>query len=218
MKQLVFTYFSLYSLFAFSQSLDSVHLSYSGQTLSTYIEGELFDSDWPHGIQYPTHRAISSVHYRQQNDTIIMDIYFYPCGVVIQILPYDTLIEKSMVLSPGTKTLVMHSIDSLRPNCSWSGDTGVTKFFPFYVPLSLEENSINTQIRLFPNPGSGLFTLETAKGIAVKGINVKSLSGRAVAVFARPKEVLDLRHLPKGVYLVEVHTEQGIAVKKLLLE
>ncbi len=218
MKQLVFICSFLYSLFAFSQSLDSVHVGYGNQILSTYIEGQLADPDWPHGVSRPTNKAISSVHYRQQNDTVIMDLYFYPCGVVQQFLPYDTLIEKSIVLNPGAKTLVMHSIDSLRPNCSWSGDTGVTKFFPFYVPLSLEENLINTQIGLYPNPGKGLFTIEAAKGIAVKAVNVKSLSGRAVGVFARQEEVLDLRHLPKGVYLVEVHTKQGIAVKKLVLE
>ncbi len=218
MKQLVFALFAFGIFSASAQSIDSAHISYTGQTLSTYIEGRLFDADWPHGIQYPTHRAISSIHYQQLNDTVRMDVFFLPCGPLTRILPYDTLVEKNIVISPGSKTLLMYSRDTIKPGCGKSDRYTDTVMLSFNVPISLKEYPLNNRINLYPNPGRGLFTLETAKGIAVKEVKVKSLSGRAVAVFARQEEVLDLRHLPKGVYLVEVHTEQGIAVKKLLLE
>ncbi len=218
MKQLLFAFFSFCILSSYAQSIDSAHAGYSGQILSTYIKGLLADPDWSNRPGTSSNLAITSIHYQQSNDTVRMDVFFLPCGGAIQIIPYDTLVEKSLPLNAGLKTLLIYARDTVKPGCSKSDRYVDTAMLSFNVPISIEEHALNTQIKLYPNPGRGLFTLETAKGIEVKQLSVKSLSGKAVGVFARQEEVLDLRHLPKGVYLVEVHTEQGIAVKKLVLE
>ena len=75
---------------------------------------------------------------------------------------------------------------------------------------------------VFPNPSSGLFNLkweEQAEQVTVRVLNtlgwailVQELDGQVNAT------TLDLHHLAKGIYFVQMDTEKGIGIKKIVVE
>lgn len=79
-------------------------------------------------------------------------------------------------------------------------------------------------LEVFPNPSHGVFTVnmkfETAQNLSIK---VLDLAGRKVYLdfqnnqMALNKE-LNLSHLAKGVYLVQIETESGVATQKVVID
>lgn len=77
---------------------------------------------------------------------------------------------------------------------------------------------------VFPNPSHGVFTVnmkfETAQNLSIK---VLDITGRKVYLdfqnnqMALNKE-LNLSHLAKGVYLVQIETESGVATQKVVID
>lgn len=64
-------------------------------------------------------------------------------------------------------------------------------------------------ISLYPNPTKGKVTI---KGAEVKDVKVYNLSGQQVSVGK------NFSHLSKGTYLVEIVTNKGIALKRIIKE
>jgi len=77
--------------------------------------------------------------------------------------------------------------------------------------LNQEMTQSNT-IVVFPNPGSGVFTV---LGENVISLRVTSLSGKVVCTSEVP--VFDLSDQPHGIYFVSVKTDQKTVVKKIIL-
>jgi len=71
--------------------------------------------------------------------------------------------------------------------------------FPESVPDRLNENDI----RLYPNPNNGLFTIALPAGAEVEVI-VMDISGRPVFTQQMPSGKIDLTGLQKGLYLVKL--------------
>jgi hypothetical protein len=74
-------------------------------------------------------------------------------------------------------------------------------------------NSIN----IFPNPTTDKFTIETPQKATIEILNIQ---GQLInTIEANSKEIsIDISALPNGVYIVEVKTEKGIAIKKFIKE
>jgi len=66
-------------------------------------------------------------------------------------------------------------------------------------------------IVVYPNPGSGVFTVMGENIISLK---VTSLSGKVVCTGEIP--VFDISNQPKGIYFVSVKTDQATVVKKII--
>jgi len=76
--------------------------------------------------------------------------------------------------------------------------------------LNPELTQSNT-IVVYPNPGSGVFTVLGENIISLK---VTSLSGKVVCTSEIP--VFDISNQPKGIYFVSVKTDQTTVVKKII--
>ena len=87
-----------------------------------------------------------------------------------------------------------------------------------------DENDELTQLSLFPNPSTGLVNLEyIAANQENVTINVVNMIGATVfttnaSVAGTLNKSLDLSNLTKGVYMVNVSSENGTVTKKLVIQ
>ena len=88
----------------------------------------------------------------------------------------------------------------------------------------IESNLLSQELKIYPNPSTGTFSLEIPT--ILKGnyhLEVQSLIGQTVAKQALKlstgrAQQIELKQLPKGVYLLKVFNEKASTVKRLIIE
>jgi|GEM_PF-4173670 hypothetical protein len=84
--------------------------------------------------------------------------------------------------------------------------------------LNLEPNTLN--ILVYPNPTSDFLTIKTTDSDS--GIKIKVLDGLGRTMISisssRSQAIINMKYLATGSYLVEIETEYGKAVKKIIKE
>jgi hypothetical protein len=105
---------------------------------------------------------------------------------------------------PANQTLSPANVPSFSSiSIKWtSGVTGI-------IPEVTESNTIV----VYPNPGTGVFTV---LGRNIESIKISDLSGKTIMKSKSP--VIDLSSQPKGIYLFTVKTGQEIFVEKIIKE
>ena len=79
-----------------------------------------------------------------------------------------------------------------------------------------------SEIKVFPNPGTGLFTLVTTEGGAVR-LTVTDISGREVlqesyTATSGTAHSIDISMQSNGIYTVRIETEKGTGGVRLVKE
>ena len=83
--------------------------------------------------------------------------------------------------------------------------------------------SIANTISIYPNPSNGNINVDLSK-IQSETIQIQLLNYAGQTVYEsslirkNDKELLSLSHLSKGIYMVRINTEQGLIIKKIILE
>ncbi|MEX0968787.1 MAG: T9SS type A sorting domain-containing protein [Bacteroidia bacterium] len=108
-----------------------------------------------------------------------------------------------------------------------SGDTIEASSVPDTISVLEEPSGIASktnmshEIQLYPNPASGMFTLQTGD-ISVQEVYISDMLGKQMQL--KPSEVAtgnltySVNDLNDGVYFVTVVTSKGLTVKKLLIQ
>jgi len=83
--------------------------------------------------------------------------------------------------------------------------------------VGLDEMAISNSISIYPNPSNGIFTVE---GEEIKSFSITNISGQAVlAQNVKHKTIqFDLSNQPKGLYFIKLITNNGIGIKKIIIE
>ncbi|MBC7864998.1 MAG: T9SS type A sorting domain-containing protein [Bacteroidia bacterium] len=85
------------------------------------------------------------------------------------------------------------------------------------VPTSIKEMSTNDFISVYPNPSNGTFTFHR-NGVLVNHFRVMDVNGREIKTdFVVAENKLTLL-APAGMYLLQVFTENGMVIKRLVVE
>jgi hypothetical protein len=81
-----------------------------------------------------------------------------------------------------------------------------------WVPTNtaLSELNFNNQYRVYPNPTKGAIFVD---GFDIQNIELVSLKGQSLIFTDQPR--LDLKSLPKGIYLLKLTTKEGVFMKKI---
>lgn len=89
---------------------------------------------------------------------------------------------------------------------------------------SVDENELNENLAIFPNPNNGVFTIElTGEGMGQVNVKVYDLTGTLVHQESGMNandgfsSRIDLSNFPQGMYFVKVSHNNGSAVRKFLL-
>lgn len=98
---------------------------------------------------------------------------------------------------------------------------GPTKIYGDTVQLCYSENGIGLkevevqQLKVFPNPASSTLSVDT--DARVESMRVRSLSGASLIFKQSSTNTLDVSHLPKGMYVLELTSvDGGRAVSKFI--
>lgn len=84
------------------------------------------------------------------------------------------------------------------------------------TPVVEENNKI---FELYPNPSAGIFNIEYFSANPNGTVEVFTVAGKKVYsdIFNSPLHILELSHLPAGVYFLKVHMAKDTYVNKLLI-
>jgi photosystem II stability/assembly factor-like uncharacterized protein len=105
------------------------------------------------------------------------------------------------------------------PSNGWTGGMNTLHKFTSTV-LNVKEAQEVSDIRIFPNPGNGIFTIMHAFFQPVT-FEVYSITSKLVLKQTETqtrKSVLDLTNQPKGIYLVKVSSGKNTSIQKLILQ
>lgn len=83
-------------------------------------------------------------------------------------------------------------------------------------PTSISKDSpINTTVSVYPNPSTGIFTIESNK--SVSQIEVMNLAGKKIYKQTQDFREIHLNHLPKGIYFVSILTNENKRITKKII-
>jgi len=87
------------------------------------------------------------------------------------------------------------------------------------IYLSISNSELNNSIVLFPNPTKGNISITHNNTLEIDQISVYSISGELFSnkVNSNTKNI-DLSNLSKGVYFVKIKTNQGVLIKRIIIE
>ncbi|HQE34594.1 MAG TPA: T9SS type A sorting domain-containing protein [Flavobacterium alvei] len=153
-----------------------------------------------------------------------MVINHIPAGTQIGTVATDKLANKDMItfavnygaIAAGKGTNVTNEQLTLWRNAAYilTGQTPPTTLY-LNPALGLKENALaSDSISVYPNPTNGLVTVNSTA--AVKAITVYDTTGKQIS--ASKTNTVDLSNQAKGVYLVQVQTENGSTSKKVVVE
>jgi hypothetical protein len=102
--------------------------------------------------------------------------------------------------------------------CDWD-KKGITKDFNDIDKIEDVESvsELAGHIRIFPNPNSGSFNLDTALPIQKENIHLYDLMGREIA-FAYSNQSIDLLSQYKGVLIVHINARGEIVIKRIVIK
>lgn len=100
------------------------------------------------------------------------------------------------------------------------GEDSICKEITIEIDQSGLVEEANEKIFIYPNPTQGIVNITTGNGAAIRQVRVLTLSGKCILNDAleseQPSFAMDLEELSKGIYLVEVHTTDGILIEKIV--
>jgi len=88
--------------------------------------------------------------------------------------------------------------------------------------LGVEDVAFNDAVKIYPNPNNGVFYIKNELNINLKRAEIFDMSGRLISVFnlsdsSKTKQI-NLIGFSKGLYLVNIYSEDAFVTKKILLE
>ena len=105
---------------------------------------------------------------------------------------------------------------------SYDGDVAIDDVRITDIPVGLESRSVANDYAIFPNPSNGQFTLLLNNTSQFERIEMKDVTGKLVYDYnlntSTNRLEIDLNHLEKGVYILNVIGEHSIQSEKIIIQ
>lgn len=95
---------------------------------------------------------------------------------------------------------------------------GQVKVYEFLSSVRIESNLQTKGIQVYPNPTSGQLYLESTKLQEQKVITLTNVQGQLVEHINTSNNMVDISHINKGVYFLQIQIGNTITTKKLIKE
>ncbi len=184
-----------------------------------------------------TYTASSMLINREGTINGIADAYgtlILPYGTITDVLRvkleeyYDDLYMGTPMVEYETEVYVWYKAGIHHPILSHTTFVmnGNTTIYGTYIDAShvgIENNAKNLGLNIYPNPSSGLFTVELSANNENALFEVVDIYGKTVYQIeytntAFVKDIIDLSTLSKGVYIVRVTTNDYQETKRILIQ
>jgi ligand-binding sensor domain-containing protein len=101
----------------------------------------------------------------------------------------------------------------------WIGTDGMAVFNENGIPVSVKEYiKTENNVKVFPNPVKDHFNIEIPAGMNISYIEIFTIQGNVIKSLkiTNNQNSIDMRNLPGGIYIIRLHTDQGVVVKKMV--
>ncbi len=138
---------------------------------------------------------------------ISSSIWDLPPDVIIghTCIEVDNVIAAQYNESPYSEWIIMHS------NQSYS--------FAEDCNLSNPDIELSQKISVYPNPASDILKIDLHEEAALEKVQIYDVSGRLVREYDKiSNEVISVRELEKGMYILKVFADKGNYSKRIIIE
>lgn len=217
MKKFLILAFILFGVKAFAQPASQLSLSainfpdtaqvnqaYDFKFIITNIDSSNFTGSV--SVKFKVDTVVSTFGSNQTSglvtfDTLSVDIFNYTFDPNAQFRMGDNVVVvwPSISNEPAGDSLILHV------------------FIP--DPNGIDENKHSTALKLYPNPVKNLLTISISDiDKTVEQVRIYTLTGQMIHQENKHSKTIDISHLPIGVYLLEVATENETYYQKLFKE
>ena len=88
--------------------------------------------------------------------------------------------------------------------------------------LSVEDDLLKEAVKIYPNPSNGTFYIKNNLNVNLQKATIYDMSGRLIFEMnlsgASESSAINLTGMAKGMYLVNIHSDNAFVTKKLILE
>ncbi|MPN37566.1 hypothetical protein SDC9_185086 [bioreactor metagenome] len=125
-----------------------------------------------------------------------------------------------LIQAAGNKPLsevanILRQTASLYPSNNPQLGWGILNFGQAYnnITLATGENAVKSSVKIYPNPATDIFTIDTADKII--SVELFNTLGQKVQTF-KAEKVNPIEKLSSGVYFVKIQTDKGEVIEKLV--
>lgn len=127
--------------------------------------------------------------------------------------------NESTLTEADANGLISHSfcVNVLAPNMEVDADISNNSLCESITAYVSIKESENVQFSIFPNPASSILTINCNEKIL--GYRLLNIEGKTVVNALKPSSLkIDVSHLDKGFYFLELTTVNGVAFEKVLIQ
>ncbi|WNH08417.1 T9SS type A sorting domain-containing protein [Thalassobellus suaedae] len=92
----------------------------------------------------------------------------------------------------------------------------------YSCPLNVEDKELNNTISIYPNPSSGQFYIKNESFINLEKVVIYDVSGRLISNInisnSSRIQTITLTGISKGIYIVNIHSDNSMITKKIVFE
>lgn len=93
---------------------------------------------------------------------------------------------------------------------------GQVKVYEFLSSVNIESNAQIEKVKIYPNPTSGQFYLESTLNYEQKVITILNVQGQIVEQLTTSNNMINISHLESGVYFLQVKIGNAKTTKKII--
>jgi hypothetical protein len=195
-----------FSISTRAQQIDSVYFSQiSNDTISAHI---YVSSN--HGMDF--------LSYSQSlnNDTINMALCF-SINIAAVISNFDTIIDIPVSLTTNSYVFNLKTnISSSQDSCVYASTNDSISMI-VKTPVNITEITSN-MISIFPNPSNDVIFIDNTYNIQIYNTVFMDVCGKIVYSHSGYISKIHVNDLLNGLYLLELKTEKGVFIKKIMIE
>ncbi|HRV54120.1 MAG TPA: T9SS type A sorting domain-containing protein, partial [Mangrovimonas sp.] len=94
---------------------------------------------------------------------------------------------------------------------------GYVRAFDISATLSVEEVAGHSQIKVFPNPAKEYLTIRLGNEMELQKADMYNNVGQLVLSSGNSQEI-NVAGLSQGIYLLEIQTNQGKEIRKIIVQ
>ncbi len=202
-------------------------------TLNAVTDGEMIDLNlnldyWASEISWQVLDQSSSVLYSGgsysdgtsgQVTPIVVEFCLSPACYTFKIMDTEGDGMTSNDDPPGSYTITNNNGTVIASMTTAEANFGTSDSNPFCVTSTngIKEYLLDQSVSVYPNPADEVLNLKATDNNFIEGVDVYSLTGQLlISKTVEGQSVLvDVAGLSQGMYLVKVHTSNGLVVKQV---
>ncbi len=191
-----------------SQNIDTVFLSSTATDSTINAHIHVYS---PYEIGFVDYTSVLS------NDTINMSAcYWYTMSSVMTEVDTFLIIPISPINNSYILDLKIYNSSS-KDSCTFNILTD-SLVLSFSTPLDVNDNIKNTGIFVYPNPTNDILLINNTSNLLISNTSLINSNGKVVLNYKGYIEKINTSDLLYGVYLLELKTEKGSFIKKIIVQ